>query len=110
VLTHFSQGWSSGWHKWPAAVCTAVCHLRLRCVISSREKSAPGDDARFGYTDGIPGHNTGAYYLPSKDATMIVFMDSQIETPDLGVANSIVRGFTQILFPENVAYAGGVKK
>jgi D-alanyl-D-alanine carboxypeptidase len=60
----------------------------------------------YGYTGGISGYNTGAYYLPSKDATMIVFVMSQQEKPDPGVTNSIVRDFAQILFPENVPFPG----
>jgi D-alanyl-D-alanine carboxypeptidase len=60
----------------------------------------------YGYTGGIPGYNTGAYYLPSRDATIIAFVNSQQESPDPGVANSIVRDFTQRLFPENVAFPG----
>jgi D-alanyl-D-alanine carboxypeptidase len=58
----------------------------------------------YGYTGGIPGYNTGAYYLPSKDATIIAFVNSQQEKPAPGVANSIVRDFTQILFPDNVVF------
>ncbi len=60
----------------------------------------------YGYTGGIPGYNTGAYYLPEKGATIIVFVNSQIEHPDPGVANAIVRDFTQILFPDHVAFPG----
>jgi D-alanyl-D-alanine carboxypeptidase len=60
----------------------------------------------YGYTGGISGYNTGAYYLPSKDATMIVFVMSQQEQPDPGVTNSIVRDFAQILFPDNVPFPG----
>ena len=58
----------------------------------------------YGYTGGIPGYNTGAYYLPSQGATIIAFVNSQRETPSPGVANSILRDITQILFPENVAF------
>jgi len=60
----------------------------------------------YGYTGGIPGYNTAAFYLPAKDATIIAFVNSQQESPDPGVANSIVRDFTQTLFPENVAFPG----
>ncbi len=60
----------------------------------------------YGYTGGIPGYNTGAYYLPAKDATIVVLVNSQIEKPDPGVANSIVRDFTKILFPDHVAFPG----
>jgi hypothetical protein len=58
----------------------------------------------FGYTGGINGYNTAAYYLPDKDATIIAFVTAQIEKPDPGVANAIVRDFTRILFPQNIAY------
>jgi D-alanyl-D-alanine carboxypeptidase len=60
----------------------------------------------YGYTGGIPGYNTAAYYLPSRDATIIAFVNSQQEMPEPGVANSIVRDLTQRLFPENVAFPG----
>jgi D-alanyl-D-alanine carboxypeptidase len=60
----------------------------------------------YGYTGGIPGYNTAAYYLPSRDATIIAFVNAQEETPAPGVANAIVRDFTQRLFPENVAFSG----
>ena len=58
----------------------------------------------FGYTGGINGYNTAAYYLPDKDATIIAFVTAQIEKPDPGVANAIVRDFTRILFSQNIAY------
>jgi D-alanyl-D-alanine carboxypeptidase len=63
----------------------------------------------YGYTGGIPGYNTGAYYLPSQDATIIAFVNSQREKPGPGVANSIVRDIGQILFPDNVAFSGKAK-
>jgi D-alanyl-D-alanine carboxypeptidase len=60
----------------------------------------------YGYTGGIPGYNTAAYYLPGRDATIIAFVNAQEETPDPGVANAIVRDFTRRLFPEDVAFSG----
>jgi len=60
----------------------------------------------YGYTGGIPGYNTAAYYLPEKDATIMVFVNAQQESPDPGVANAIVRDFTLRLFPANVAFSG----
>jgi D-alanyl-D-alanine carboxypeptidase len=60
----------------------------------------------YGYTGGIPGYNTAAFYLPAKDATIIAFVNSQQETPAPGVANAIVRDFTAALFPENAAFSG----
>jgi hypothetical protein len=50
--------------------------------------------------------HTAAYYLPSEDATIIVFVNSQREAPEPGVANVIFRDTTRISFPANVAYSG----
>lgn len=58
----------------------------------------------YGYTGGIPGYNTGAYYFPAQDATIIVLVNSQQEKPVPGVANAIFRDITQILYPDNVAF------
>ena len=58
----------------------------------------------YGYTGGIPGYNTGAYYFPAQGATIVAFVNSQQETPAPGVANAIVRDITQILYPNNVAF------
>lgn len=58
----------------------------------------------YGYTGGIPGYNTGAYYFPAQRATIIAFVNSQQEKPAPGVANAIVRDITQILYPTNVAF------
>jgi D-alanyl-D-alanine carboxypeptidase len=58
----------------------------------------------YGYTGGIPGYNTGAYYFPAQGATIIAFVNSQQEQPAPGVANAIFRDITQILYPANVAF------
>jgi D-alanyl-D-alanine carboxypeptidase len=58
----------------------------------------------YGYTGGIAGYNTAAYYFPAQGATLIAFVNSQQEKPDPGVANSIVRDITQIVYPNNVAF------
>ena len=58
----------------------------------------------YGYTGGIPGYNTGAYYFPAQGATIIAFVNSQQEKPDPGVANAIFRDLTQILYPNNIAF------
>ncbi len=58
----------------------------------------------YGYTGGTPGYNTGVYYSPAKDITTIALVNSQREKPDPGVASAIVRDFTKILTPENVAF------
>ncbi|NQU74492.1 MAG: serine hydrolase [Candidatus Omnitrophica bacterium] len=59
----------------------------------------------LGYTGGTRGFNTAAYYLPSKDATIIVFINTTDYSKDnVSVANKIVHDLTQILFPDHVAW------
>ncbi len=58
----------------------------------------------YGYTGGIPGYNTAAYYFPAQGATIIALVNSQQEKPDPGVANAIFRDLTQILYPNNIAF------
>jgi D-alanyl-D-alanine carboxypeptidase len=87
----------------------ATQHERLDCISTGEYGLAFGlgigcSGGWYGYTGGIPGYNTGAYYFPEKDATVIAFVNSQIEKPDPGVANSIVRDITQILYPDHVAF------
>jgi D-alanyl-D-alanine carboxypeptidase len=87
----------------------ATQHDRLDCIPTGGYGLAFGlgigcSGGWYGYTGGIPGYNTGAYYFPEKDATIIAFVNSQIEKPEPGVANSIVRDFTQILDPGHVAF------
>ncbi len=59
----------------------------------------------YGYTGGLPGYNTAAYYLPSKDITVIAFVTAQEEKPFPGVANCIVRDISGIITPKNVMFA-----
>ncbi len=59
----------------------------------------------LGYTGGTRGYNTAAYYLPSKDATIIVFVNtSDYEEDHVSIANKIMHDITQILFPDQVAW------
>jgi len=58
----------------------------------------------YGYTGGLDGYNTAAYYLPGEDATMIVFVNSRNNDPDPGVANAIVRDIAEVVFPDNVPF------
>lgn len=56
----------------------------------------------LGYTGGLPGYHTSAYYLPEQDATLIVLINSFT-----GMANVMVHDLTAILFPDNVAFSDG---
>jgi len=59
----------------------------------------------LGYTGGTRGFNTAAYYLPSKDAIIIVFINTTDYSKDgVSIANKIVHDITEILFPEQVAW------
>jgi len=58
----------------------------------------------YGYTGGIPGYHTAAYYMPAKDVTVIAFVNSQQERPKWGTANAIVHEIARILFPKNVPF------
>jgi len=59
----------------------------------------------YGYTGGIEGYNTCAYYLPGKDATIIAFVNSHPASKGKPhVAAAIVRDIAKIVFPENVPY------
>ncbi len=101
--------------KWVKAYVTGTTNspatqkARLDCVPIGKYGMAFGlgigcSGGWYGYTGGIAGYNTGAYYFPKEGATIIAFVNSQQETPDPGVANSIVRDITQILYPNNVAF------
>jgi D-alanyl-D-alanine carboxypeptidase len=58
----------------------------------------------YGYTGGITGYNTAAYYLPATGATIIAFVSSQREKPFPGVANAIFRDIAKIITPNNVPF------
>jgi len=84
---------------------------RLHCLpIAPKTKMAfglgIGDSAGwYGYTGGLPGYHTAAYYLPAKDITLIAFVTAQREKPFPGAANVIVREIARIITPNNVLFA-----
>lgn len=123
VLLHPSFTWAAGvmisdmadMKRWVKEYVTGSMNIattqieRLACVDTGKTNMKFGlgvgcTGGWYGYTGGIPGYNTAAYYLPSADATIIVFVNSQVEEPGPGVANSIVHDITEILFPENIAF------
>jgi D-alanyl-D-alanine carboxypeptidase len=59
----------------------------------------------YGYTGGLPGYHTAAYFLPSKDITLIAFVTAQREKPFPGAANCIARDISRIITPKNVMFA-----
>lgn len=58
----------------------------------------------YGYTGGLPGYHTAAYYLPAKNITVIAFVNAQREKPFPGTANAIFRDITQIITPRNIGF------
>ncbi|MEO6836543.1 MAG: serine hydrolase domain-containing protein [Candidatus Tumulicola sp.] len=58
----------------------------------------------YGYTGGITGYNTAAYYMPATGATIIVLVNAQQEKPAPGVANAIFHDIASIVTPNNVPY------
>lgn len=58
----------------------------------------------YGYTGGITGYNTGAYYMPAAGITIIAFVNSQVEQPFPGVTNAIFRDLAKIVTPNNVPF------
>jgi D-alanyl-D-alanine carboxypeptidase len=59
----------------------------------------------FGYTGGLPGYNTGNYYFPKADLTVVTWVDAQRNKPDPGVANAIFRDIAAILTPDSHPFA-----
>lgn len=64
----------------------------------------------YGYTGGLPGYHTAAYYLPSKDITLIAFVNAQREHPFPGAANAIARDISRIITPNNINFGGVIPK
>ncbi|MFN2460544.1 MAG: serine hydrolase domain-containing protein [Candidatus Velthaea sp.] len=58
----------------------------------------------YGYTGGLSGYNTAAYYLPSTRTTIIAFVTTQRDEPEPGVANAIFRDVARIVTPAHVPY------
>lgn len=88
----------------------ATQRQRLRCLPTGMAKNLNFglgigcSSGWYGYTGGLPGYNTAAYYLPSKDVTVIAFVNAQREKPFPGVANSIFRDISRIVTPGNVGF------
>lgn len=83
---------------------------RLRCLPTGDGNLAYGlgigcSAGWYGYTGGITGYNTGAYYFPATGATIVVFVNSQREKPAPGVANAIFHDIASIVTPNNVPFS-----
>ncbi len=101
--------------KWVKAYVTGSTNgaasqkARLACLPTGQGNLAFGlgigcSAGWYGYTGGITGYNTGAYYFPATGATIVVFVNSQQEKPFPGVANAIFRDIAKLVTPNNVPF------
>lgn len=90
----------------------AMQRQRLRCIPTGLGKGLDFglgigcSNGWYGYTGGLPGYNTAAYYLPSKDITVIAFVNAQREKPFPGAPNVIARDISRIITPNNINFGG----
>ena len=83
---------------------------RLTCISTGEGNLAFGlgigcSAGWFGYTGGLPGYNTAAYYLPSSHVTIVAWTTVQIEKPFPGMANAIVHDIAKIVTPQHVPFS-----
>jgi D-alanyl-D-alanine carboxypeptidase len=101
--------------KWVKAYVTGTTNsaasqkARLTCLPTGQGNLSFGlgigcSAGWYGYTGGITGYNTGAYYMPATGVTIIAFVNSQVEKPFPGVANAIFRDIARIVTPNNVPF------
>lgn len=88
----------------------AMQRQRLRCLPTGLGKGLDFglgigcSSGWYGYTGGLPGYHTAAYYLPSKGITLIAFVNAQREKPFPGAANVIARDISRIVTPNNIVF------
>ncbi len=90
----------------------ATQRARLACLSTGEGNLAFGlgigcSAGWYGYTGGLPGYNTAAYYLPKSGVTILAFVTLQADTPPPGVANAIFRDIARIMTPANLPYVMG---
>jgi D-alanyl-D-alanine carboxypeptidase len=101
--------------KWVKAYVTGTTNspasqkARLTCLSTGEGNLSFGlgigcSAGWYGYTGGITGYNTAAYYMPATGATIIAFVNSQREKPFPGVPNAIFREIAKIVTPNNVPF------
>jgi D-alanyl-D-alanine carboxypeptidase len=101
--------------KWVKAYVTGTTNsaasqkARLTCLPTGTGNLAFGlgigcSAGWYGYTGGITGYNTGAYYMPATGITIVAFINSQVEQPFPGIANAIFRDLAKIVTPNNVPF------
>jgi D-alanyl-D-alanine carboxypeptidase len=56
----------------------------------------------LGHTGELPGYNTGAYYLPEKDATVVIMVNSDIPIDGVNPVPALFRALTKVITPGHV--------
>jgi D-alanyl-D-alanine carboxypeptidase len=65
------------------------------------------DHGWLGHTGELPGYNCAGYYLPSKGATIVIMVNSDLSVGRENPAPFLVRSITQIVTPQNVTSLNG---
>jgi len=60
------------------------------------------DHGWLGHTGELPGYNCSAYYLPSKQAVMVVMVNTDIPVGNINPAPAIMKALTKVVTPGNV--------
>jgi D-alanyl-D-alanine carboxypeptidase len=60
------------------------------------------DHGWLGHSGELPGYNTGAYYLPEKDATFVIMVNSDIATDGVNPVPALFKALAKVVTPDNV--------
>jgi D-alanyl-D-alanine carboxypeptidase len=60
------------------------------------------DHGWLGHSGELPGYNTGAYYLPGKDATFVIMVNSDIATDGVNPVPAFFKALAKVVTPDNV--------
>jgi D-alanyl-D-alanine carboxypeptidase len=60
------------------------------------------DNGWLGHTGELPGYNTAVYYLPEKDATLLVLVNSDIPTDGIDPAPAVFKALARVITPDHV--------
>jgi len=122
-----SWGWSAGamistledMHIWAPALATGKLLTQEMQAQRLQTVTTPGMPAEDGYGVGIfkvggwighngslPGYQTVAVYLPEKQTTMVVFLNTDIESQGQEPSSLVAKAITEVITPQNV-YALG---
>ena len=108
-------------HTWAPALATGALlspdlqQQRLRIIPDPGDPGDPGDPADFGYGMGVftvagwighngsvPGYQTAAVYLPQREITLVVTINTDIAPPGGDPSGAMVTAITSVLTPDHV--------